>query len=180
MADNIQESPSLKDLCEGKYTYKQWLTYYKNIWTRNLMARSIDVQTDMALKAKNPEESVQDDQGRQVPVKVRLEIRKMYVQDALDLIAGIDKLIEVKDEEFEAKVLSKEALAVAEDMLPKKVGDTCKTEAGVDGTFQETVAAKDGQPAKLTCIPVGKTAEEFLKEKVEAEKTPATTEVKPE
>jgi hypothetical protein len=157
--------PDISSLCANTYTKKQWLNYYKNVWTRNLMARAIDVQTDATLKAKNPEEIVQTDDQRQVPVKERLEIRKMLVQDALDLIVGIDALLIIaeKDNEFQTLVLSPEALAVAKDMIPVKAGDECKTDDGKDGR-QEITA-----PGKYTCIPKDQSVEEFLKAKVEAE-----------
>jgi len=168
--DPTQTMPDNGSLCKNTYTKKEWLNYYKNVWTRNLVARCIDVETDKALKAINPEEAVLDETNREITVKQRLEIRKILVQDAIDLIAGIDKLLAIEDEKFDEMVLSKEALKVAEDMIPKKAGDICKTDTNEDGTLQ--VTAKD----KLTCIPNGKTAEEYLKEKVEAEAKETGTE----
>lgn len=118
-----QMMPSVKELVTMQYTNKHWLQYYLNIWTRNSMAVAIDVETDKALKLQNPEEEVEhvEDSVRMViTVKERLEKRKILLQDYLDRIAGIKYLLSIADEEFEAKVLSKEALAVAEDMLPKE------------------------------------------------------------
>lgn len=98
------------------------------------------MQTDINLKAINPEELVQHEElGRifEMPVKERLEKRKIIVQDALDLIKAIDQLLSLGAEDFETKALSKEALAVAEDMLPKeKAGDACVLPDGRKGTWQ--------------------------------------------
>ena len=99
-------------------TVRQWLQYYKNVWMRNLSARVIDVETDTTLKSVNPEEQVQAEDGRAVTVKERLEMRKIVVQDAVDLIAGIDSLLALTDEDL-AKKYGTDALKVAEDMLPK-------------------------------------------------------------
>jgi len=158
--------PDISSLAANTYTKRQWLNYYKNVWTRNLMARCIDVQTDTTLKAKNPEEMVQTDDQRAVPVKERLEVRKMLVQDALDLIAGIDALLAIEDDKFDEQVLSADALKVAPDMIPHATGEACKTEDDKDGRYEQTA------PGKMTCIPTGQTVEDYLKAKVEADKKP--------
>ena len=119
----VQMMPTVKELVTMQFTNKHWLQYYLNIWTRNSMAVAIDVQTDKALKLQNPEEEVEhveDNVKMIIPVKDRLEKRKILLQDYLDRITGIKYLLSIADEEFEAKVLSKEALAVDEDMLPKE------------------------------------------------------------
>ncbi len=120
MGDPIPTMPVVDGLCKTTYTAKEWLNYYWNVWNRNLVARTIDVQTDTALKAINPEELVQADDGRQITVKERLELRKILVQDALNLLAGIKILMDIPDADFENKVWSAEALKVAEDMIPKE------------------------------------------------------------
>lgn len=138
--------PSYDALTKGIYTPLQWLYFYKNLWTRNLIARTIDVQNDAASKAKNAGEMVPDDvTGEPIPVSARLERRKIVVQDALDLLVSIDAMIKVIDEDkedFTAKFWSPEALQVAEDMLPKK--DEEKT--GVDATGAGTPGADDKAP----------------------------------
>jgi len=119
--DKAQTMPSIKDLVETNMSPRHWLQYYKNIWTRNLIARTIDVQTDMTMKAKNPEEKVVSEDGsKYIAVKERLESRKILMQDAIDLLASIEVLLAVPENEFVAKFFSKEALAVAPDMIPKK------------------------------------------------------------
>lgn len=115
----VQMMPSVKELVTMQFTNKHWLQYYLNIWTRNTMAMAIDVQFDKVMKANNPEAMVEYE-GQLIPVKTRLENRKIKLQDYLDIVAAIKHLMSIADDEFEAKVLSKEALAVDEDMLPKE------------------------------------------------------------
>jgi hypothetical protein len=147
MNDPVQTMPHLETLIKGSYNIREWLHYYKNIWVRNLTARLIDVETDKVLKQQDPEQLVPSHDGREMVVKERLEYRKMLVQDAVDLIAGIELLIAKSDDELKS-ACSKEALAVAEDMIPKtsNVGDACTNEAGVPGTLQP-----DGKGG-LTCV----------------------------
>lgn len=126
------------------------------------MARSIDVQTDIKLKKANPEDPVQTDDGRTIPVKQRLEERKVMVHDAAELLLGIDLLLAMTDEELDA-TSGEEFLKVADDMIQPAVGGACTTEENENGTYQQTA------PGKMTCIPAGKNVEEYLKEKVEKE-----------
>ena len=120
----VSAMPPLKDLIETNLSPKQWLIYYRNIWSRNLLARTIDLQSDITRKAINPEEEVTMDDGSQRPttVKARLETRKILIEDALEILASIKVLLEVAEDpkqDFIKKYYSKEALAVAPDMLPK-------------------------------------------------------------
>jgi len=117
--DNIvQLLPDVKDMVKNGYTKSHWLQYYKNLWTRNAVAMAIDVQGDKVRKAEDPEMSVEDN-NQSMPVKIRLENRKIKLQDYLDVITAIDTLMAIEESELDAKVFSKEALAVDEDMLPK-------------------------------------------------------------
>ena len=128
-------------------TKKQWLQYYINTWNRNLIARTIDVHTDMVLKSVDPEQQVQSDAGAMVPVKVRLEHRKIAVQDALEIVKAAAALLELSDEDLE-KEWSPEALAIAKDMLPAEPveGAECELDnASGKGTYQNM----DG---KLVCV----------------------------
>lgn len=150
--DNVQQIlPVLELMATKEYTPKEWLNFYKNLWTRNLVARTIDVQSDTLLKAQNAEEIVMTDDGRQVKVGERLELRKIYVRDALSLIKAIDALNEKTAEEFVEACWSDKALAVAEDMIPKKeeevgeVGQSCS----VDG--KPGIWMKQGD--KMVCVP---------------------------
>jgi len=118
--DPMQTMPDVKDMATTEYSPKNWLLYYKNVWTRNAIARTIDVQTDAILKAADPEQTVLTDEGQPVAVKQRLEQRKIILQDALNLLEGIEALTAIDEKEFTAKCWSKESLAVAEDMIPKK------------------------------------------------------------
>lgn len=110
--------PNLESMVKGKYGVRDWLNYYRNVWTRNLTARLTDVQTDTELKKKTPDETVQGDDGQPLPVKHRLEIRKIAVQDAVNLIGNIDKLLALDDAQL-AATYGLEALKVAADMIPK-------------------------------------------------------------
>jgi len=118
--DNIvQLLPDVKDMVTNGYTKSHWLQYYKNLWTRNAVAMAIDVQGDKVRKAEDPEMIVEDN-NQSMPVKIRLENRKIKLQDYLDVITAIDALMAIEGNELDAKVFSKEALAVDEDMLPKE------------------------------------------------------------
>lgn len=100
-------------------TPREWLIYYKNIWTRNAVARAIDVNTDQVLKVTTPDAVFLDQNtGQTITVAERLENRKISVQDALDIIAGADRLLATPDEEFEKTYFSAEALKVSPDMIP--------------------------------------------------------------
>ena len=143
---------TLDVLTQKNYSAKQWLQYYRNVWLRNTIARTIDVNTDQKLKKDDPKAMVIDaETGRPIPVAERLENRKIAVQDGLDIIEGIDRLLEACQDsseagEFEKKHWSKEALKVDDDMIQKepKAGDACKMPDGKDGVLQD----KDG---KLVC-----------------------------
>lgn len=174
--------PQMDALCKTQYSDQEWLNYYLNVWKRNLVARLIDVETDRARKAKNPEEKVPSDDGREIPVKERLEYRKMLVQDAVDLVSGIESLLKIPAAEFEANCYSTKALEVAEDMVPpaennggaeekapnspveKKIGQFCTTEAGTPGTLQlgqdGTLKCEASEPAEGEKVATGEKSEE--------------------
>lgn len=128
MDDNkIQAMPPFREMITGNIGPKEWLTYYINIWSRQLIANTIDVQTDSITKAINPDEMVKMDNGsgQMIPVKERLEMRKMNIELSQKVLMGARSLyamIDGKSEEEAAKILhekfwSKEALEVAPDML---------------------------------------------------------------
>lgn len=107
--------PSLDALTHKVYSPKDWLTFYKNIWTRNLVARTIDVQNDMNLKAKNPDEPVEFPTPMgvvEIPVKQRLEHRKMLVADALEVLDVIDTILALGEPEIREAYWTEEALKV--------------------------------------------------------------------
>lgn len=144
--------PSVDALCKNVYTAGDWLNYYWNLWTRNLAARTIDVETDIELKAEDPEQLVDMDTGVQAPVKVRLEHRKILVQDALKLLRAIEKLQALGDEL--PKVWSDEALAVAQDMLepetpaqPAPAAEQPATEPAAETPATPAEAAPAAEPA---------------------------------
>lgn len=160
--DNPQTSPSSMELANLTLTPRQWLNYYRNIWVRNSIARTIDVQTDMALKAKDKTMMVPDETGQNVLIGARLESRKIILQDALELIESIDTLLGVSDENFIKERWSKEALAVEADMMPAKeeIGMKCMTGDGKEGTLQKT--SKGEKEGQLECVP-NETASEAAK-----------------
>lgn len=155
-------SPSAIELAKNNITRKEWLQYYKNVWTRNLMARAIDVASDDALKLEDPNTEVLGEPGELIPVKERLERRKLHVQDALAILKGVEILMGLSEEEIEAKFLSEEALKVASDMMPEvpKDGDKCLTTDGKEGVL------KTGENGSFDCIP---NAEEVKQEETKPE-----------
>lgn len=129
-------------------TPREWLTYYRNTWQRNVIARLVDVRCDTLLAEKNPEERVMEydletgqPTGAVIPVSQRLETRKVVVQDAVDVVIAIDTLLALNDEEL-AKTWSPEAL------VPKvKVEETPKDESAPvpETTVEETPAVEGGE-----------------------------------
>jgi len=174
MADPLDNTPSIEEMLNKQISPAQWLNYYRNVWQRCLIARTIDVQSDLVLKAKNPDELVINMQtGQQLPVKQRLEDRKMLVSDALEILESIDYIlnIHVKSNVDGAKTIAEtywtpEALKVAEDMLPpKQAGDPCMID-GKEGTLEEQ-EGKEG----LVCVPNDKEAVKTEEKPVEANNT---------
>lgn len=99
-------------------TKKEWLTYYKNMWTRNCISRAVDVEVDKARKINTPDMTFFNQQTGQVTtVAQNLEERKIKLQEGLEILAGVNALLETPEEEFEAKYYSPEALKVAEDVV---------------------------------------------------------------
>lgn len=93
---------SIEALTTKNYTATDWALYYKNVWMRNAIARTIDVQSDMSIFANNPNQMVQVDSpnGRDMsfcPVTERIEIRKIALQDAIDIIKSIDVVLGTSD-----------------------------------------------------------------------------------
>ena len=114
--------PSTGDLTKQAYSFRQWLTYYHNIWARNVIAHTIDVQYDEILRAENPETPVPFNSPVgtvEMPVKERLEHRKMNLEHALKTLAAIEALEAKTDEELAAR-WSPEALKVAEDVITQE------------------------------------------------------------
>ena len=174
--DPIQTMPNMEFMVKANLTPRECLQYYKNVWTRNVVARTIDVACDQALKTKDPEELVANDDGRQIPVKERLEHRKIIVQDALDLIAAIDVLLAIPEAEFTAKVWSKEALKVDADMLPPEpvVGAVCQLDNGAgEGVYAE-------MEGKIVCVAKEAPAPEVTAEAAPEAVTPTVEAPAPE
>lgn len=115
--------PSMDAMLTNTYGIRQWLNFYRNVWTRNLAACVIDVQADAALLAVDPNaltgEAVKNAVGQmmltdkgEVEYKradVRIEDRKQSVQNAVDILSAIDAM-ESLDDDALAKAWSPEAL----------------------------------------------------------------------
>ena len=121
--DPIQTMPSLDALTQKAYSRKEWLAYYKNIWTRNIAATSIDILTDTWLKAEDAEQVVPSDENpnRGETVKDRLEKRKDRMVTAKRLMKALEELSAMSDEEFAEKMLSDAALTPAADTAEEEV-----------------------------------------------------------
>jgi hypothetical protein len=144
--DPIQTMPNNEAMAGKVFTAKEWLTYYLNVWYRNVVARTIDVESDRRMKAEDPTATVQNPEtGMPMPIGERLEHRKIAVSDAWKLVQSIQAMLAeaTNDEQFNANRLSDEALKVDEDMMPKEpvVGDACELPNGTQGTWQDL----DGQ-----------------------------------
>jgi hypothetical protein len=135
-------------------TPKEYLTWYKNEWTGRLVARTIDLNTDLLTVAVAPGKMVLHDNGagmlQEIPVEDRLEARKQIVRDAIELLKSIDDLLALTPEDYHAKVLSDEALAprvVVEEVKAAESPETvpASDEAVKDAEVVET--APDAQPA---------------------------------
>ncbi len=114
----IPMMPSFDSMTIKKYSTRSWLTYYWNVWKRNASARAIDVMTDRMRKEKDPEEMVSDPgTGQQIPVRIRLELRKMQVEEAMEILTGAEALLALTDEELEKQAFSPEMLKIDEDMM---------------------------------------------------------------
>lgn len=137
------------ELTQRDFTPQEFLLYYKNIWIRNAAARTIDVQTDRVKKAIDPNVMVEHE-GKVIPVKERLELRKIGVQEALDIIAGADALLktDLAGKTFAEVLWSEEALKVDADMMPKEPveGGECDLD---NGSGKGVYGMMDG---KLVCV----------------------------
>lgn len=121
---------TMKTLMSKNPTTKEWLRYYRNIWVRNAVARAIDVQNDENAYAIKPDAFVieEDAMGQQhnVPILKRLEMRKLGVQDALDVVKACDVMLAVPEAEFFDRFFSEKALAVKEETVAAATGADAK------------------------------------------------------
>lgn len=117
--DEINES-----LFQGTKTVKEWLTFYLNIWRRNVIARTVDMKVDEVRAAVNPNEMVMVHPGtqdmQQVKIVQRLDIRKQAVSDGLELVRTIEELLTLPEGELEKTLWSEEHLKLNPDIQPRK------------------------------------------------------------
>lgn len=144
--------PSVKEMVQNGYTTKHWLQYFINVWNRQAAACAIDIKCDQIRKAINPEMEVEDQQ-QIIPVKQRLENRKLKLQDYLDIIAGAKELMAIPDDQIEEALFSEKALAVDADMieLPVKTDEDVEKEVvlepeAVPEAVEETPEIKEVEP----------------------------------
>jgi len=116
--------PSMDAMLTQEYSPRQWLNFYKNVWTRNLIACMTDVTADRLLLAIEPlaetKEVLTNESGHPIigengkrqhkTIAERLEERKGAVQNSLDILASLNSLIALSDEDL-VKTWSDEALA---------------------------------------------------------------------
>jgi hypothetical protein len=112
MNDDGQQMPSFDALCTKVYSLREWLTYYLNIWQRNLMASMTDAMHDSLVLAadagaltEGQQDLVPDGKGgaRQKTMAERLEQRKAQAQRANSIIAAVNALLALSDDDLAAK-----------------------------------------------------------------------------
>lgn len=139
----------LKELTAGSFTPANWLTYYKNIWVKNLVARTIDLNQDRMLQEKKPDAKVLLDRNPGmtppdvVSVAERIEYRKMLCQDALNILESVTVLEEVPAAEFAQKMWSEEALKAVKPEEKKAEGEPAKP-----GEVKDTAAVAPAEEKK--------------------------------
>lgn len=147
-----QVMPSFDAMCNTSYEPKQWLQYYRNIWSRNLMGSMTDVQHDSAIVAVNPaaltdgqQDLVPDGKGgaRQRTLAERANLRRENAERALGIIASIDQLMALSDADLKAAMTTGSAFltptipAAAAPVLASFTVQPGKTLTNNEGTFAE-------------------------------------------
>lgn len=155
---------SIESLTRENFTATEWARYYKNVWMRNALARTIDVQSDINIMAKNPNQMVQVDSpsSRDVsfaPVAERLEMRKIALQDALDILESIEVVLgnaDISGHYWNAEFLkvSPEASHAVMEAEPAAVTEVKEALAEVVEAVQDAaqVPAQD-QPVAVEATP---------------------------
>lgn len=138
--DNPQVTPSTDILTQKNYTMREWLMFYKNIWTRNLVARLVDVNTDIAGKKINAEEMVLCDDKQYRTVSERLELSKISVKKAKEILASINELMALNDVELVGRY-SDVALAFTPDPSANVGAETEPADPKKEEVAQAPVAA---------------------------------------
>lgn len=172
---------SLDILTKKEFSAAEWAQYYKNIWFRNMISHTIDVEVDTVKKAEGKGElEVKDDPtGLFVPLKQRLEMRRERLETAVWINEGATRLFAMLQEEgglekVREKYWSEAALAVAADMDPNQPvaapGTETKPADVIERTYevmQEFNGIKVGEILKIVPGRDGWT-DEVLAEKVQA------------
>ncbi len=135
--------PTATEMAAREFTLQEWFTYYRNTWMRNAIARTVDVMIDERQKAVTPNEECfwfnEVGQPLLMTVSERLEKRKLALQDALDILNVVETLSAAGDN-FESTYWTKEALAIAADMMPQPASEKQEEPAveGVEPTEEKT------------------------------------------
>lgn len=135
----VQALPEVKDMVTQAYTYRNWLQYYFNIFTRRVIASTVDVEHDANLKAENANKFVDhtvDAMGnmRQVQVKFRLEERKEELEKCIGILGAIKRLMALSDEDL-AQYWTKEYLTADPEVLAEVMA--------MNGIVQKPVIPED-------------------------------------
>ena len=158
MEDTMQTLPNNEYMLKKEITLKEALNFYQNTWTRYLASRLIDVEHDRIKASIDPEEIVthgdKDQYGRYfeeaMPVRHRLEKRKMLVENALLILQAVGSLIKTPDGDFEAKHLSAEALRVSDAVMREMAGLPAEEPAPAQPEASDVaVAATEEKPSEV-------------------------------
>ena len=176
---------SVEVLTRENFTPAEWLNFYRNVWNRNCIARTIDIQTDLLLLEERPNEVIKNDadavisicnafmNGRidkktlvdmlnkqYVSVAERVEMRKIALADGLSILKATSELGKV---DLQEKFWSSKALEVSPEMT-HMVTDFVENEEALEQANKVYAAATEEatEPAVVTEV------QEALAEVVEA------------
>lgn len=110
-------TPPFEILTQKLYTAKEWLSYYANIWNRNVIATLLDVWTDTETLKVNPKaltgKLVQTPEGpAEQTTADRLEDRKESVRQAQAIVKAVEYFSTLSEEDY-AKILADDSTFLA-------------------------------------------------------------------
>lgn len=158
--DIIPTMPNNEYMVKGTMTIAESLNYYKNWWTRMLTSFIIDVEFDKLIMAADPDAIVPDHNEEPIPVKIRLERRKMNVENAQRMLKAVENLIAVPEGEFHDRFLSEQALKVSDEVVAEQTGEA---------TVEEPAPAAD-EPKVTDAVVVDPAQDEPVETAEEAQK----------
>jgi len=150
--DPVQSMPTMESLTQKEYSVREWLHYYKNIWTRNITAREIDIQVDIVAVEVNPEKPVICEDGEVRAVKDRLELRKKAIEDGINILKAVDSLLLKQDGEIENKwndiFITANTVLKAAPVEEEKASEPAVDEPAVDESAEKASESVEGEEAK--------------------------------